>query len=166
MKGIKLPEIDFTKFILPPADLKIVRRNGVFKVFDRLRKNYFCLTEEEFVRQAFVEWMINTLGYPASLMANEIGIRLNDTYKRCDTVVFSPEGDPEIIIEYKAPSVEITQEVFNQIVRYNMALKANYLIVSNGYSNFYCKVDYDSHDVIFLAEMPKYEDIQEQWQKK
>lgn len=159
MRGEKFPTVDFSKLILPPAGLKIVRRNGVFKVFDPLRKDYFCLTDEEFVRQIFVKWMISDLGYPASVLANEIGIKLNNTRKRCDTVVFSSSGSPLMIVEYKAPSVIITQEVFNQIVAYNMALKADYLVVSNGYSNFCCKVDYDGHKIFFLDHIPCYSDI-------
>lgn len=159
MKGEKFPEIDFTKFILPPADLRIVRRNGVLMVYDQLRKSYFCLTDEEFVRQVFVAWLIDGLGYPPSLMANEKGLRLNDTFKRCDTIVFTPEGSPLMIIEFKAPGVKLDQEVFNQIVRYNMALKAKYLTVSNGYINYCCKVDYESHKIEFLSEIPSYETI-------
>lgn len=159
MKGQKFPQIDFTKFILPPARLKIVRRNGIFRVFDRLRKKYYCLTEEEFVRQTFVSWLIDHLNYPESLMANEIGIRLNETYKRCDTVVFCNSGQPLMIIEYKAPNVGLSQEVFNQIVRYNMALKASFLVVSNGYEIFCCRVNYDSHEVDFLNTIPPYQEI-------
>lgn len=161
MKGTTLPVIDLSKYILPLDDLKIVRRNGVFKVFDPLRKNYYILTEEELVRQSFVSCMINSLGYPMSLMANEISIRLNETHKRCDTVVFSSEGLPLMIIEYKAPSVGLSQEVFNQIVRYNMALKAHFLVVSNGYNSFYCKVDYNSHSIKLLEKMPFYKDIKD-----
>lgn len=156
MKGDTFPNIDFSKLNLPPAELKIVRRNGVFKVFDPLRKGYFCLTEEEFIRQLFVDWLVRSLGYPPSLMANEIGIKLNDTYKRCDTVVFSSDGLPEMIIEYKAPGIPVTQEVFDQIVRYNMVLKASYLVVSNGISHFCCKVDYDSGRISFLENIPDY----------
>ena len=159
MRGNCFPDIDFSRFILPPVELKIVRRNGVLKVFDSLRKNYFCLTDEEFVRQVFVEWMINDLGYPPSLMTNEIGIKLNNTYKRCDTVVFNPDGSPLIIIEYKSPKIDLTQVVFNQIVRYNMALKAKYLIVTNGYINYCCEVDYAKHSVKFLEKIPKYPEI-------
>ena len=159
MKGETFPNIDFSRFILPPVELKILRRNGVFKVFDQLRKDYFCLTEEEFVRQVFVAWMVNQLGYPPSLMANEIGIRLNDTLKRCDTVVFASTGHPLMIIEYKAPSINLNQEVFNQIVRYNMALKANYLVVSNGYVNYFCKVNYTENSITLLEEMPSYSQI-------
>ena len=159
LKGSTFPEIDFSQFILPPVDLKIVRRNGVFRVFDPLRKKYFCLTDEEFVRQVFVTWLVKDLGYPPELMANEIGIRLNDTFKRCDTVVFSSEGSPLMIIEYKAPKINLDQEVFNQIVRYNMALKADYLVVSNGYKNFCCKVDYANHSITFLDKIPSYQEI-------
>lgn len=130
-------------------------------VFDRLRKNYFVLTPEEFIRQIFVNYLIESLGYPPSIMANEIGIHLNDTYKRCDTVVFSPSASPLMIIEYKAPGINISQEVFNQIVRYNMALNADYLVVSNGYYNYCCKVNYDSNSIEFLENIPSYETIKE-----
>lgn len=128
-------------------------------VFDKLRKNYFVLTEEEFVRQIFVCHLIDNLGYPPSLIANEIGIKLNDTLKRCDTVIFSSLGDPLMIVEYKAPSVSLTEEVFNQIVRYNMVLKANYLVVSNGYNNFCCHVDYETREILFLESIPTYQQI-------
>ena len=161
MKGKEFPKIDFSKLAIPPVELKIDRRNGVFKVFDILRKDYFILTEEEFIRQIFVNWLLRDLGYPFSIMANEVGIKLNDTLKRCDTVVFKSSGLPLMIVEYKSPKVRVTQEVFNQIVRYNMALKADYLVVSNGYSNYCCKVDYINNSVEFLDEIPLYSEIKE-----
>lgn len=159
MKGKEFPKIDFSKLVIPPVQLKIDRRNDVFKVFDILRKDYFVLTEEEFIRQIFVNWLLNELGYPPSIMANEIGIKLNETYKRCDTVVFNPTGAPMMIIEYKSPKVKLNQNVFNQIVRYNMALKANYLVVSNGYCNYCCKVDYNNNRIIFLEKIPHYSEL-------
>lgn len=159
MKGSRFPDIDFNRLILPPVELKIVRRNDVFMVYDVLRKNYYILTEEEFIRQCFVKWMIRDKHYPASLMANEKGINLNGTYKRCDTIVFSSDGSPLMIIEYKSPKININQDVFNQIVRYNMVLKADFLVVSNGYENFYCKVDYSNHTIQYLPEMPDYTKI-------
>lgn len=159
MKGEKFPDIDFNSLNLPPAELKIVRRNGVFRVFDRLRKKYFCLTEEEFVRQNFVAWLIDHLNYPPSLMANEIGINLNGTLKRCDTVIFSNTGKPLMIVEYKSPKVKITQDVFDQIVRYNMVLTAPYLIVSNGITHYCCKINSDKSDFSFLSGIPDYQSI-------
>lgn len=156
MRGTKDPDFILSMINLPPADLKIVRRNGLLRVFDPLRKDYFLLTDEEIVRQVFVAWLIRDLQYPPSLLANEIGIRLNDTFKRCDTVLFSPDGKPLMIIEFKAPSVSITQETFDQIVRYNMALQAHFLIVSNGINHYCCKIDKASKSYSFLRNIPDY----------
>lgn len=141
---------------LPPVDLKIIRRNGVLRIYDPLRKNYYCLTPEEYVRQRFVAWLIRDLKYPISLMANERGIRLNQTYKRCDTVIFNNEGSPLMIIEYKAPNVKLTQDVFDQIARYHIALKTSYLVVSNGIDHYCCKIDNNSNKYTFLPKIPSY----------
>jgi type I site-specific restriction endonuclease len=92
-------------------------------------------------------------------MANEISLSLNGTSRRCDTVVYDRTGKPLIIVEYKANTVEITQKVFDQIVRYNMVLKARYLIVSNGMKHYCCRIDYDNHTYHFLQEIPPYEDL-------
>lgn len=115
------------------------------------------MTPEEIVRQCFTSWLIGFLHYPSSLMANEIGIELNGTRKRCDTVVFRTDGSPLMIVEYKAPDVVISQTVFDQIVRYNMALKAKCLVVSNGISHFCCLMDYSGNACCFLKEVPDYE---------
>lgn len=141
---------------LPPAELKLSRGNGVVKVFDPLRKKHVVLTPEEYVRQNFISWMIHGLHYPPSLMANEIGIELNGTRKRCDTVVFNPDGSPLMIVEYKAPDVIITQAVFDQIARYNMALRARYLTVSNGMNHYCCVMDYDRAAYNFIPNIPDY----------
>ena len=84
------------------------------------------------MRQHFTAWLRDAKHYPASLMANEIGIDVNGTRKRCDTVIFGKDGKPVVIVEYKAPDVAVNQAVFDQIVRYNVALHADYLVVSNG----------------------------------
>lgn len=159
MKGKKLPDFNPGNLNFPPDEVKIVRSEGVYKIFDRLRKKYYILTPEEYVRQRFVDWMIIHLGYPPSLMANEIGINLNNTIKRCDTVVFSNNGTPLVIVEYKAPYVEISQEVFNQIYRYNMALKAKVLIVSNGITHYCCRLTEDYKNYEFLMHIPSYSEL-------
>ena len=123
-------------FNLPKIPLKTREVNGVTEVFDPLRQKYVVLTPEEFVRQHFTAWMQGRYHYPASLMANEVGIVVNGTKKRCDTVVYDRNGNPLIIVEYKRPDVAITQNVFDQIVRYNMLLRAKYLIVSNGCNHY------------------------------
>ncbi|MDE6697507.1 MAG: type I restriction enzyme HsdR N-terminal domain-containing protein [Muribaculaceae bacterium] len=126
----------------------------ILKVFDPLRKKYVALTPEEYVRQHFTAWMTDSLGYPASLMKNEVSLNLNNTRRRCDTVVFRKDGTPAVIVEYKAPTVAITQSVFDQIARYNMVLNSRYLIVSNGLKHFCCEMDYENDTYRFLPHMP------------
>ncbi len=153
-------ENEFIPLNLPPAQLRLSRGNGVIKVFDRLRKKHVVLTPEEYVRQNFIAWMIDYLAYPSSLMANEIGIDLNGTKKRCDTVVFNSDGSPFMIVEYKAPDVAITQQVFDQIVRYNMVLHARYLTVTNGLRHYCCRMDYANRSYNFLPSVPVYSQLE------
>jgi len=145
------------KLNLPPYDVRVtVNVSGERAIYDRLRQKYVALTPEEWVRQHFVEFMIVHRGYPASLMANEVGITLNGTRRRCDTVVFDRRGLPLTIVEYKSPDVAVTQKTFDQIVRYNMVLHARYLIVSNGLTHYCCEIDYDGHTYSFLDDVPEY----------
>ena len=141
---------------LPPADLRLRTEGDTVKVYDPLRNKYVVLTPEEFVRQHFTSYLIHTLHYPKSIMANEVGLDLNGTKKRCDTVVFGLDGSPMVIVEYKAPGVSITQDVFDQIVRYNMRLKARYLIVSNGLRHYCCINDYAHDRYHFIPRIPDY----------
>lgn len=143
---------------LPPYKVRTtLNSDGEWTIYDRLRHKYVALTPEEWVRQHFVEFMITYRNYPASLMANEIGLTLNGTRRRCDTVVFDRHGHPMTIVEYKAPTVDVTQKVFDQIVRYNMVLHARCLIVSNGLSHYCCAIDYENHSYAFLPDIPFYE---------
>lgn len=144
---------------LPPVNLNIKDEGDGKKIFDPLRKKFVTLTPEEHVRQHFTAWMRDYLHYPASMMANEVSLDLNDTKRRSDTVVFGRDGNPMIIVEYKAPDVKITQEVFDQIVRYNMVLRARYLIVSNGMQHFCCVIDYEGRRYNFIPRVPDYLDL-------
>lgn len=143
---------------LPPRELRLgVDAAGHTCVFDPLRRKSVVLTPEEWVRQHFVAFLIAELGYPPALMANEVGVRLNGLQRRCDTVVWNrTDASPLVILEYKAPSVEITAQVFDQIARYNMVLLAPYLIVTNGLRHFCCRLDADSRTYSFLREIPPY----------
>ncbi len=141
---------------LPDCHLKIVQKNGKPFVFDKLRKRYVSLTPEEWVRQHFVHFLIDYKQYPAALLGNEISIKLNNTSKRCDTVLYDQHGSPKMIIEYKAPDIIITQKVFDQISRYNMVLHVDYLIVSNGREHYCCKMDYLNLRYQFLQGIPAY----------
>lgn len=145
---------------LPPVDLNFdVDGSGTVRVFDPLRGRYVALTPEEYVRQHFVGWMRSDLHYPSSLLSNETTIELNGTRRRCDTVVFDKEGKPVMIVEYKAPTVAVTQDVFDQIYRYNLVLHARYLVVSNGLRHYCCVIDYHSNTYHFIPEIPRYGDL-------
>lgn len=135
-----------------------LRQQPPTQIFDRLRRRMVAATPEERVRQTFVCFMIDVLGYPEGLMANEVSITLNGTSRRCDTVVFNRDHSPLMIVEYKAPAVAITNEVFSQIARYNLVLKAPYLVVTNGHSCYCCHTADDAPQR-FQSGIPAYADI-------
>ena len=144
---------------LPLYEAKISTENGKTRIFDKLRRTYVALTPEEWGRQNFVHYLINHKGYPSSLMANETAINLNNIKLRCDTVVYDRNLTPRAIVEYKAPDIKIDQNVFAQISRYNLVLKVDYLIVSNGLKHYCCKMDYATSSYTFLHEIPDYETL-------
>ncbi|NDW12926.1 hypothetical protein D0T50_08470 [Bacteroides sp. 214] len=144
---------------LPVFETKIAKRNGKSVIFDIIRKRYIALTPEEWVRQHFVHFLINYKGYPAGLMANEVTLKLNSTTKRCDTLLYGRDATARMIIEYKAPDIPITQAVFDQITRYNIVLKVDYLIVSNGMQHYCCRMDYEKNSYSFLTDIPAYDTL-------
>ncbi len=145
---------------LPEFEYKVKKReDGSWAIWDRLRERWVALTPEEWVRQHFVEWLITDKDFPAALMGNEVSLTQNGISRRCDTVVGDRTGQPLVIVEYKAPSINITQNVFDQIVRYNMVLKARYLMVSNGLVHYCCQIDYEKNSYRFLEEIPCYDSL-------
>lgn len=144
---------------LPTFEPKLKKVDSEIHIFDEIRKRYIHLSPEEWVRQSFTHYLIHHKEYPLSLMANEVDIRLNKMMRRCDTVVYNNNLTPLVIIEYKRPDVKINQSVFDQIVRYNIVLRVDYLIVTNGITHFCCKINYDKQSYAFLESIPKYSDI-------
>ncbi|OAD46068.1 restriction endonuclease subunit R [Polaribacter atrinae] len=142
---------------LPIYNFRLKSSENKTLIFDKLRKKYLVLTPEEWVRQHYVHFLINQKKYPLSLIALEKQLTINNRKKRTDILVFNKEGNHEIIVECKAPSIKITQATFDQIARYNLKLKANYLIVTNGLEHFYCKMDFENETYIFLKEIPDYQ---------
>ena len=138
-----------------------VRRldDGALQIYDDLRRKFVALTPEEWVRQHFVHWLLDVKHYPASLTANEVGLRLNGTLRRCDTVVFGRDGLPAVVVVYKAPEVAITQRVFDQIARYNLVMRAGYLVVSNGLDHYCCRYDHATGRYAFVREVPAWENL-------
>lgn len=144
---------------LPSFDAKIRKNGNGFEIFDPLRRKYVALTPEEWVRQHFVHYLITEKNYPASRIANEAAIRLNSLTRRCDSVVYNIRLEPVMIIEYKEPGVTITQQVFDQVARYNSVLRVPYIIVSNGISHYCYRIDYGRQSYSFLSDIPVYGDL-------
>ncbi|MFC2103977.1 type I restriction enzyme HsdR N-terminal domain-containing protein [Bacteroidota bacterium] len=128
-------------------------------IFDFIRKKFVILTPEEWVRQNFLRYLVDEKKYPASLIAVEKEFKINKLPKRGDAVVYNRKGEPFLILEFKAPEVKVDQKVFDQIARYNMKYKVDYLFVSNGMEHFCCKIDYKINKYVFLKEVPEFQEI-------
>lgn len=123
-------------------------------VFDGIRKKWLQLTPEEWVRQHVVDYFITHQKYPASLISLEKEIELNGVKKRYDVVVYTKELRPFIIVECKAPTVELSQEVLEQASRYNLILNVDYVFISNGLSDQLYKGGSIINDLPHFDEFP------------
>lgn len=126
-------------------------------VFDEIRKKFIVLTPEEWVRIHVVQYLIQEKNYPKSLINVEKLIKINTISKRYDIVVYQPNGEIFLLIECKKPDVNISQLVFDQIARYNLTLKAKYLMVTNGLNHYFCQMDFEQERYVFLKDIPDYE---------
>lgn len=123
-------------------------------VFDVLRKKFVLLTPEEWVRQHVVHFLLREKGIPESLINVEKQLKIHQLTKRYDVIVYNSDGSIHLIVECKAASVPVTQKTFDQIARYNLALKATYLMVTNGLQHYYCQLDYEQEKYHFLPNLP------------
>lgn len=142
--------------MLPNVALKTKSVEGTIQVFDVIRKKYFVLTSEEWVRQHFIHYLNNEKNYPMGLMGVEKMIKYNALKTRADIVLYTREGKAKMIVECKAPNIKITQDTFNQIAKYNFKLKVEYLVVTNGIQHFCCRMDYENNSISFLDDIPTF----------
>ena len=148
---MKMPQLN-----LPKVALKTKSVKGTIQVFDVIRKKYFVLTPEEWVRQHFIHYLNKEKNYPMGLMGVEKMVKYNALKTRADIVLYTTEGKAKMIVECKAPNVKITQDTFNQIAKYNFKLKVEFLVVTNGMQHFCCKMDYEKNINCFLEEVPAF----------
>lgn len=144
-----MQELNFPKY-----SFRFKSNENKLSVFDEIRKKFILLTPEEWVRQNVVQYLLQEKQYPKSLTNVEKVIKVNDLVKRYDVVVYNPDGSIFLLVECKAPNIKITQETFNQIARYNLALKAEHLMVTNGLNHYFCKMDFENKKYIFLQDLP------------
>ncbi len=141
---------------LPPYPFKITDQNGQLTLFDVIRKKNIVITPEEWVRQHYVQYLINQKQYPKTLIKLEGGHKLHGMAKRSDIVVYNSAGEKILLVECKAPTVPIDQKAFDQVARYNMVHRVKLLAVTNGLQHYYCRIDFENRDYKFIEELPGY----------
>ena len=145
---------------LPIIDHKTrLNSKGKTEIFDSIRKKWLVLTPEEWVRQNFALFLINDKKFPASLMAIEKGLKVNNLVKRTDIVQYNKSGKPVVIVECKAPKIKISEDTFAQAAMYNLKMKVNYLIMTNGLTHYCCKIDNETHKLQYLKEIPMFDEL-------
>ena len=140
----------------PKIKLKSKVVNDSTQIFDIVRKDYFVLTPEEWVRQHVIHYLISYKRYPIGLMQVEKMVKYNNLNTRADIVVNDRSLEPIILVECKAPTVSIRKNVFDQIAKYNFNLRAKYLFVTNGLKHYCCKIDYTNNETQYLDDIPEY----------
>ena len=144
------------KLNFPTYSFRFKNSENKVSIFDEIRKKFILLTPEEWVRQHVVQFLLQDKNYPKSYINVEKLIKINDLSKRYDGVVFQPNGEIFLLIECKAPEVQISQQTFDQIARYNLVLNAKYLMVTNGLNHYFCQMDFENEKYVFLRELPEY----------
>lgn len=147
------------KLNLPSYNFNIKLEGQRKLIFDSIRKKYVVLTPEEWVRQNFISYLVETKNYPRGLIAVEKKVDVNRMPQRSDIVLYNNRAIPVMIVECKASSVKISQDTFNQIARYNMKLQVQYLVVTNGLNHYCCEINYETNSFNFIQEIPDYESV-------
>ncbi len=136
----------------PEPDFKLKKEKGQNYIFDPLRKIWLLLTPEEWVRQNFVNYLVRILGYPASLIALEKELLLNDLKKRFDILVYNKEHQPWMLVECKAAGIKLNDAVLQQLLRYNISIPVSYIVITNGADTYSWQMD--KGRVLSLKKLP------------
>ncbi len=145
------------KLNFPAYSFRFKNSENKVAIFDPIRKKFIILSPEEWVRQHVVQFLLEEKKYPKSHINVEKLLKVNDLKKRYDIVVFNPDGSIKVLVECKAPEIKISQTTFDQIARYNLTLKAEFLMLTNGHNHYFCKMDFENEKYQFLTELPVFE---------
>lgn len=149
----------FPELNLPQVKLNMIPENERVKVLDVIRQRYVVLTPEEWVRQHVVHYLISYLEVPQTLIGVEQALKVGRMEKRSDIAVYSREGKPLLLVECKAPSVKLSQEVIDQALRYNMSLHVQFVMITNGLSHMGYAIDYEKQSTTALQKLPSYKEM-------
>lgn len=145
------PKLNFPKF-----SFRLKNSENKTHIFDEIRKKFVVLQPEEWVRQHCIQFLVEELKYPKTLINVEKELKINGLRKRYDIVIYNPDGSIFLIVECKSPQIKITQTTFDQIAQYNMVLNSEYLMVTNGINHYYCQMDFKNKSYVFSKEIPVY----------
>ncbi len=134
--------------------MNIRTQNGKQYVLCAWRRKYVRLTPEEMVRQTTLQMLVDEYGYPQNLIAVEVPIEVAGVQKRCDAIVYSRKMQPLMLIEFKAPTVHLTQEVFDQAAVYNRTIQVPLLMLCNGRESILARILEKQYQ--FLPAIPNY----------
>lgn len=154
MEGIKIEKLN-----LPSFEMRIIQQQGKTVIFDPFRKKHVRLTPEEWVRQNFAQYLVRYKNYPAGLISTETLVKIGDKKNRSDILIYNNSAEIIAVVECKAPTVTINQNIFDQVAAYNYQLQTHYLMISNGLVHYCCKINPDKKRYDFLKEIPFYKEI-------
>ena len=142
------------KIAYPEPAFRTRNREGQMELFDEIRKTWVKITPEEWVRQNFIQWLILEMKYPSAMIAVEKELMLGELKKRFDALIYNRDHEPWMMIECKAPEVDLSEKTIMQILRYNMAIPVPFLVITNGH---YCYAASIIHGKAgWLNELPMY----------
>lgn len=144
---------------LPAFACKIKQSGNKFWIFDFIRRKYLILTPEEWVRQHFIQYLVQHLHYPKGLIAPERGLTYNTLAKRTDICVYDTDGQIQLLVECKASSVKITEATVRQATTYNQNIRAKYIILTNGLEHYCWQVDFEKRTTLPLPAIPAYQEL-------
>ena len=146
-----MKNLNFSEF-----KMRVKSKENTNFIFDIIRKKWFLLTKEEWVRQHCIHFLVYNKEYPISLINVEKKILVNGLTKRYDIVVYSQTAEVIILVECKGYNVNIDQDGFDQSSKYNLKLKSKYLMVSNGLSHFFFSINYNLNEYSFIKDLPSH----------
>jgi hypothetical protein len=144
------------KLNFPTYSFRLKNSENKRLIFDEIRKKFMVLQPEEWVRQHCIQYLIQEKNFPKALINVEKELKINNLRKRYDIIIYNPDGSIHLIVECKAAHITINQSTFDQIARYNLALNATFLMVTNGINHYYCQMDYEHQCYTFLTDIPNY----------
>jgi hypothetical protein len=146
------------KLNLPEYEFRQKKKAEILYIFDKRRMKFLVLTPEEWVRQNIIQYLIIEKGFPKSLISSEAGLKVNSLRRRYDILIYSKAGKPLLLVECKAPTVTINQQVIDQIVAYNSKIEAPCMLLTNGLQHFFLRVNSNGifefqHQLPFFNEL-------------